>query len=171
MAFILKPQINVSPFCQPEQSFYIPALPQDLLWQSKAVAFDAETRTDERAFDIVEPRDVLRSNGLPYASIQASWPSWTPGRLKSSKTAMFESSDPALDSPSTVAKKLCHVATAQARTYTKNAMQTVIVTRLLGPLDFVLHSQTHDFGIFHLKLSHSSLLLLREHTIEKHYAQ
>jgi hypothetical protein len=58
----------------------------------------------------------------------------------------------------TAPEELCHLGTTEAAADQKYAMQAMVISRLLGSQDFILHGKSNDPCIFDLKLAHGFLL-------------
>ena len=66
----------------------------------------------------------------------------------------LESLDPALHGASILAEKFRYLLTALPASDQQQAVQPVVVTRLIGAGDLLLDGNSHDFGIDDFQLSH-----------------
>ena len=66
---------------------------------------------------------------------------------QTSKARGFEAMHPILDGARRVAQRAGRLSTAQALRDQQHAVETVIITRFIGPTDFILQSQDHCLRI------------------------
>jgi hypothetical protein len=93
---------------------------------------------------------------LLNVSIQGGWASRSLNLLKTSKTASFKTMNPVLYGSRTVPEKLCHLRAAISGAYQKDAMKLMIVSRLIGSQNFLLHRYSHDVRIFDFEFAHKT---------------
>src|SRR5210317_338511 len=98
------------------------------------------------------------ANGLKQGFAQHWRASRTWHLLESCKTALLKTTHPILNRASTATEELCHLGTTEAAADQKNAMQAVVISRLLGSQNFILYCKSNDLCIFNVKLAHGSLL-------------
>ena len=79
------------------------------------------------------------ANSLKQCFAQHGWTSRTGNLLQSCKTALLKTTHPVLNRPSTAPEELCHLGTTEATADQNYAMQPVVISRLLGSHNFILH--------------------------------
>ena len=80
--------------------------------------------------------------------------------FKTGKTALLKTLCPILNCASTVAKKLRNLPTTESLAQQQYPMETMIISRLFGPKNFLLHSALQNLGICNLDPAHNALLFL-----------
>ena len=96
----------------------------------------------------------ISSNPVTNVSIDKRRTAGSRCLLKTCKATFFKSPDPVLNSPWPVAKKFSHLRATDPRANKQNAVEPVIVSRLLRSQNLLLQSNSHDFCICNLKLAH-----------------
>jgi hypothetical protein len=116
--------------------------------------------------------EILRISKLPWGQAQINANPSTDifinerratrsrGLSKSRKAAFFKPAYPVLNGTPPVAEKLGHLSATKPRAHKKNAVKPVIISRLLGSYDLLLHSNSHNLCIFNLKLAHGTTSFL-----------
>jgi hypothetical protein len=78
--------------------------------------------------------------------------------LESGKTTVFKAPHPVLNGAGTVPEQFSDLIATQSGTHQQDPVQTVIIARILGSHDFILHCELHNLGILDLELTHDLLL-------------
>lgn len=86
--------------------------------------------------------------------IQVNWPAWSLGVVQSCKPLFLKTMQPILNRPSAMAKKLRNLITANAGTYHKYCMKTMIISRLFRSFNLLLYCNFDNVSILNLKLAH-----------------
>jgi hypothetical protein len=95
--------------------------------------------------------DILINEGRATGSL---------GLFKPRKATFFKPPYPVLDGTPPMAEKLGYLSATKPGTHEKNAVKPVIISRLLGSHDLLLHSNSHKPCIFNLKLAHGAISFL-----------
>ena len=104
----------------------------------------------------------INGNATTDTFINYGRPPW-PGRiLQSCKSIFFKSANPILNGTRSMAKKFGYLGTTESGAKKQNAVKPMIIARLFGSQDLLLHSNTHNVSIFNLKLAHNNTSFLRE---------
>ncbi len=111
------------------------------------------------------------AKGPQRSFVHGSGATRTGGLLETGETAPFEAAHPVLDGSGTVPEELRHFVTTFAGTDEQDPVEAMIITRILGPENLLLHSDLDDVRIFDLKLAHRPLLSVRSIAEKETYAQ
>jgi hypothetical protein len=74
--------------------------------------------------------------------------------LESRKAAPLKASHPILDGPWALPEQIGHLVTTESGTHQQDAMQPVVVSRLVGAHDLLLYRDSHNLCIFDIEPAH-----------------
>jgi len=117
------------------QGFPIPDLPHqaNLFWTST-----------QRLGDLVE-----------LLATEPPRPAGSCGIDQARQSLFIEAVDPIFDGARRIAQQMTHLTTAHALCYQQQAVQPMVVSRLLRTTDLILQRQDHGLGIRNLEFSHA----------------
>jgi hypothetical protein len=102
----------------------------------------------------------INSNPITDIFIDEGRTTWSWGLFKPCKATFFKSADPILNSTWPMAEKLSNLGATEPRANKQNAVKSVIISRVLGSQNLLLHSDLHDLCILNLKLAHRTTSFL-----------
>jgi hypothetical protein len=78
--------------------------------------------------------------------------------LQTSKTALFKTAYPGLNSTGAVTKQLGHLVATESSADHENPMEPMVISRFIGPKNFILNRNPHNFCISDFQFAHRYLL-------------
>jgi len=97
-------------------------------------------------------------HGLALPFIQCGRAPGTRSIFKSGESALLKSPYPVLNGSSAMSEEFCHLRARESLAHQQNAVETVVITRLLRPKYLLLYGNLHKIRIFDLEFPHGFLL-------------
>jgi hypothetical protein len=108
------------------------------------------------------PRRTAQINTNPGTDIviNKGRATWSRSLFKPCKATFFKSAHPVLNSTWPMAEKVSNLWATEPGANKQDAVKPVIISRLLGSQNLLLHSDSHDLSILNLKLAHRTTSFL-----------
>jgi hypothetical protein len=102
----------------------------------------------------------INTNPITDILIDKGRTTWSRSLFKPCKATFFKSAHPILNSTWPMAEKFSNLWATEPGANKQNAVKPVIISRLLGSQNLLLHSDSHDLCILNLKSAHRTISFL-----------